>query len=134
MRRLLGCLVAVLGFAAPVATPEAGERWSPKIGRCDALSWFCAGPRGGLDYRGPPTFRGVPSYARPDLGFVRPPVARPWPPVRGDRAVRPPPRGAHPGDRPLRGFAWRGLDDRSYRLYRPDPRPTPHHRFRWERR
>ena len=149
MPKLLGFLVLLLGFAAVSA--EAKERW-PKARHCDALSWFCAGPRG-LENRLPPPFFGVPSYARPDRRWLPPPTFRPKPylqprphvrpdfrePVRPRRHAGPvicdPGRGVcfrpHPDHRP-RGFAWRGLDDRPHRLYRPDRRPPPSVRFRPE--
>jgi hypothetical protein len=74
MPRLLGILVVLAGLVGVPA--EAGERWPSRAKRCDALSWFCAGPRG-LENRLPPSFFGVPSYARPDRPDFAPRRFRP---------------------------------------------------------
>ena len=147
MSRLLGLLVLLLGFSADPA--EARDRWPPKARSCGAASWFCGGPRG-LEYRGPPPFFGVPSYARPARHVVPPPMIRPRWQARPGFHGRRPPLGRLPGPvicdpgrgtcfslRPPRprdtyGFAWRGLDDSSRRLYRPH-RPQPHERWRRDR-
>lgn len=144
MSRLLGLLVFLLGFAVDPA--EAGERWPPRGGSCDAASWFCAGPRG-LYYRGPPPLFGVPSYARPDRHLVPPPAIRPRWQGRPGGHERRPPLGRIPGPvicdpargtcfsirpphpRDTYGFAWRGLDGSTRRLYRPE-RPQPRYRHR----
>ena len=141
MRRLLGFLVFLLGFAAAAA--EAKERW-PKARHCDPLSWFCAGPNG-LESRGPAPFFGVPSYARPDRGWrshagrhrgwspdarhdrgwTVPPTVRPrhYVPTRPDVSDPPRPR-RHTG--PVICDPGRGV------CYRPQPEPSARPRgFVW---
>jgi hypothetical protein len=145
MPRLLGLLVFLIGLAAIPA--EARDRWPPKARHCDAFSWFCAGPRG-LEFRGPPRSFGVPHYARPDRHLVPPRFIRPRWHTRPGIHHRKPQRHGRPGfvicdpgrgicfplrppQRRSHGFAWRGIDDSTHRLFRPE-RPAPHSRFRSE--